>query len=93
MPQHASTHRYVAALPVLCFVLVFCWLRLIGISVQEFLEQGALTVTGYLRPRPDPLTEHALRTAFAELDKELANILGDRIPNGNGDPMPYGSRD
>ncbi|MGH3279098.1 MAG: hypothetical protein ACRDNW_08170 [Trebonia sp.] len=85
MPQHALTYRYVAALQVLCLALACLWLRLIGVSAREFLAQATLTVTGYLRPRPNPLTEQALRAAFAELDKELADILGDR--------MPYDGRD
>jgi hypothetical protein len=37
-------------------------------------------VTGYLRHRPDPAVENALRAAFADLDKDLARILGDRSP-------------
>ncbi|HEX4290125.1 MAG TPA: hypothetical protein VH021_14480 [Trebonia sp.] len=39
---------------------------------------AALTVSGHLRRRPDPDCESALRTAFAELDAELAMILGNR---------------
>jgi hypothetical protein len=44
----------------------------------DFLAQAAHTVSGYLRRRPDPACESALRTAFAELDAELAAILGNR---------------
>jgi hypothetical protein len=32
-------------------------------------------VSGYLRPRPDPWLEVALREAFAEFDRDLAAIL------------------
>jgi hypothetical protein len=32
-------------------------------------------VSGYLRPRPDPWLECALRGAFAEFDRDLAVIL------------------
>lgn len=51
-------------------------------SVKELFGQAALTVSGHLRRRPDPACESALRAAFAELDEELAEILGDRIPSG-----------
>jgi hypothetical protein len=47
-------------------------------SFRDFLAHGALTVSGYLRRRPDPACEIALRAAFAELDAELAAILGNR---------------
>jgi hypothetical protein len=42
-------------------------------------------VTGYLRPRPDPAAEQALRAAFAELDRDLAEILGDRTLSRRAD--------
>ena len=35
----------------------------------------ALTVSGYLRRAPDPVSEAALRAAFAEFDRELTTIL------------------
>jgi len=47
-------------------------------SLGGFLAHAALTVSGHLRRRPDPACESALRTAFAELDSELALILGNR---------------
>jgi len=47
-------------------------------SIGDFLAHAALTVSGHLRRRPDPACESALRTAFAELDAELARILGNR---------------
>jgi len=65
---------------MLGLALVFLWLRLTGVSLRELFAHAALTVTGYLRPRPDPAVEHALRAAFADLDRDLAEILGDRIP-------------
>jgi hypothetical protein len=37
-------------------------------------------VTGHLRRRPDKATERRLRAMFAELDKELTAVLGDRRP-------------
>ena len=47
-------------------------------SIRDLFGHAALTVSGHLRPRPDPACESALRAAFAELDAELAEILGDR---------------
>jgi hypothetical protein len=47
-------------------------------SFGDFLADAVHTVSGYLRRRPDPACESALRTAFAELDAELAAILGNR---------------
>lgn len=79
MLPHLLSVRYVDVLPVLGVVLAFfAGLRLSGVGVREFFAHAVLTVTGYLRPRPDPAVEHALRTAFAEVDRELAGILGDR---------------
>ena len=51
-------------------------------SVRDLFGHAALTVSGHFRRRPDPACESALRTAFAELDAELADILGDRIQPG-----------
>lgn len=78
MSRHVLSVDCVAVLPLLGLALVFLWLRLTGVSVRELCAHAALTVTGYLRPRPDPAIEHALRTAFADLDRDLAEILGDR---------------
>jgi len=47
-------------------------------SIRDLVGHAALTVSGHLRPAPDPACESALRAAFAELDAELAEILGDR---------------
>ena len=51
-------------------------------SIRDLLGHAALTVSGHLRPGPDPKCESALRAAFAELDAELAEILGDRTRPG-----------
>jgi hypothetical protein len=80
MPRHMFSVHYVDVLLMLGLALVFLWLRLIGVSVRARFGHAALTVTGYLRPRPNPAVEEALRTAFADLDRDLARILGDRIP-------------
>jgi hypothetical protein len=53
-----------------------------GSSFRDLLGHAALTVSGHLRRRPDPECESALRAAFAELDAELAEILGDRVKRG-----------
>lgn len=81
MPQHTLTFHYVDVLPMLSLALVFLWLRLTGVSVRALIAQAVLTVAGHLRPRPDPSTEQALRSAFADFDRELAEILGDRTPD------------
>jgi hypothetical protein len=77
--QMFSVH-YVDVLLMLGLALVFLWLRFIGVSVRALFANATLTVTGYLRPRPNPAVEDALRTAFAELDRDLARILGVRTP-------------
>lgn len=68
MSRHVLSVHYTDVLPML------------GLALQERFAHAALTVTGYLRPRPDPALEHALRTAFADLDRDLAVILGHGIP-------------
>jgi hypothetical protein len=88
MSRHVLSVHYVDVLPMLVLAMVFLWLRLIGVSVRERCAHAALTVTGYLRPRPDPAVEHALRTAFADLDRDLAEILGDRTPRNTLDRSP-----
>jgi len=80
MSGHVFTFHYVDVLPMLALAFVFLWLRLIGVCVREVFGYAALTVTGYLRRRPNPATEHALRAAFVTLDRDLAEILGDRTP-------------
>ncbi len=85
MTQHTVTFRYVDVLLMLNLALILLWLRLKGVNLRELLAQGALTVSGYLRRRPDPAIEQALRTAFSSLDEELAEILGDRTPQGTFD--------
>lgn len=90
MSQHAFTLLYVDVPSILCLAVVFLWLKIIRVSLRKLLAQAALTVTGYLRPRPDPSAEHALRAAFTDLDKELAEILGGRAAGLTGrraDPL------
>jgi hypothetical protein len=72
-------------LVLLSLATVFLWMRLTRVSVRDLGARAALTVTGYLRPRPDPAAERALRSAFAELDRDLAEILGDRTVRRRAD--------
>lgn len=83
--QHALSTSYFDVLAVLGIAMALLWLSMARISVRDVGARAALTVTGYLRPRPDPAAEQALRTAFAELDRDLAEILGDRTVRGRAD--------
>jgi hypothetical protein len=76
--QSALSVSSVDVLAALGIAMVLLWLRMTGVSVRDVGARAALTVTGHLRPRPDPAAEQALRAAFAELDRDLAEILGDR---------------
>jgi hypothetical protein len=77
MSRHTISVHYI---DVLTMLVVALRLRLVGVGLRELLAQAVLTVTGYLRRRPDPSLESTLRAAFAELDEGLAAILGDRTP-------------
>ena len=68
--------------------LFILWLLLAGYSIRNFSARAVLSLTGYLRTRPDPWLEGALRTAFAEFDRELAVIMQDR----NGPVLPMTNR-
>lgn len=85
MSRRTLTFRCVEVPSKLGPALAAAWLRSITGRLLEFAAQAALTVTGYLCPRPDPVLECLLRTAFTDLDKELAQILGDRTPHGMRD--------
>ena len=84
MSRHLLHVNYVEVLPMLSVAMVFLWLMRAGVSVRQRCAQAVLTVTGYLRPRPDRSVEDALRAAFAELDRDLAALLGDRNPHREG---------
>ena len=71
--------NYVDVLPMLG-AMTFPWLTLARVSTRQWCAQAMLTVTGHLRPRPARSVEDALRAAFAELDNDLAALLGDRNP-------------
>ena len=83
MSRHVLHVNYVQVL-LLLGVAIFLWLTLAGVSVRQRCAQAALTVSGYLRPRPARSVEDALRAAFAELDRDLAALLGDRYPRRGG---------
>jgi len=64
------------------------WLLLAGYSIRNLSARAVLSLSGYLRSRPDPWLEGALRTAFAEFDRELAMIMQDR----SGPVLPMTNR-
>lgn len=80
MSRRVFHANYVDVLPMLGAALTGLWLTLARLSVRQWCAQAMLTVTGHLRPRPARSVEHALGAAFAELDKDLAALLGDRNP-------------
>ena len=82
MSRHVLHENYVEVLPMLGAAVSFLWLMLAG--VRQRCAQAVLTVTGYLRPRPARSVEDALRAALAELDRDLAALLGDRNPRRRG---------
>ena len=84
MSRHVLHVNYVDALSMLGAVIFFLWLMFARVSVRQRCAQAVLTVTGYLRPRPARSVEEALRAAFAELDRDLAALLGDRNPHREG---------
>ncbi len=46
--------------------------------MRDLAARAILSLTGYLRARPDPWLERTLRRALAEFDRELAVIMHDR---------------
>lgn len=85
MEDHGVNVTYADSSVMLGLALIMLWLRLTGRSLRPLMSQTALSVSGYLRPRPDEAMESALRSAFTQLDKELAAVLGDR-------PIPHPHR-
>jgi hypothetical protein len=49
-------------------------------GIRELCGYVLLSVAGHFRPRPAPALEDALRSAFGNLDRELAAILDRRYP-------------
>jgi hypothetical protein len=77
VPRHPLCVSCGAGLTLLAAVTLY-FARLYEVSPRALCGQTALSVTGYLRRRPDQAAEYRLRLMFAELDEELAAILGDR---------------
>jgi len=84
MSRHVLHENYVEVLPMLGVAVIFRWVMLACVGARRRCAQAVLTVTGYLRPRPARSVEDALRAAFAELDRDLAALLGDRYPRRGG---------
>jgi hypothetical protein len=78
MVHLAFSVPYAGMSAMLGLALVVLWLQLCGKNLKDVVTQAALSLTGYLRPRPDQALECTLRSAFTQLDKELAAVLGDR---------------
>jgi hypothetical protein len=79
MSRHVPVN-YADVLPMLGAAMLLIWLLLAGVSVRQRCAQAMLTMTGYLRPRPARAVENTLRAAFAELDRDLAALLGHHAP-------------
>jgi hypothetical protein len=75
---HSVGIQYAAVVVMLGIGVLTLWLLLAGYSIKGLSARATLSLTGYLRPRPDPWLEGTLRAAFAEFDRELALILHDR---------------
>jgi hypothetical protein len=78
MAHHAFSVPYSDISAMLGLALVILWLQLCGKNLRDLSAQIALSLSGYLRRRPDKALECTLRSAFTQLDKELATVLGDR---------------
>jgi hypothetical protein len=89
--QFSDGIQYAGVSVMLGIGLLTVWLVLAGDSVRSLSARAILSLTGHLRPRPDPWLEGTLRVAFAEFDRELALILQDRGPKRPVSP-PLDSR-
>ena len=78
MEHHALNVPNVGISAMLGLALFILWLQLCGKNLRYVFTAAALFLSGYLRPRPDQALECTLRSAFTQLDKELAAVLGDR---------------
>ncbi len=79
MTQGQLNVPYVDGLALLAAACVLLWLRLTGRCPSQLCARAALAVGGYLRRRPDRATEARVRSAFAELDRDLDAVLGQRV--------------
>jgi hypothetical protein len=77
--QGEITVPYIDGLALLGAAFILLWLRLSGRSPWQLCADAALTVSGHLRRRPDRATATRVRTAFAELDRDLNAVLGQHV--------------
>lgn len=75
---HSLGIHYTGVSMMLGIGLLTLWLLFAVYSIRGLSARAILSLTGYLRTRPDPWLEGTLRAAFAEFDRELAMILQDR---------------
>ena len=75
---HSVSIQYAAVVVILGIGVFILWLLRAGYSIKDLSARTTLSLTGYLRTRPDPWLEGSLRAAFAEFDRELALILQER---------------
>lgn len=75
---HSAGIQYATAVVILGVSVFILWLLRVGYSIKDLSARTTLSLTGYLRTRPDPWLEGTLRAAFAEFDHELARILQER---------------
>ena len=75
---HSVSIQYAAVVVILGIGVFILWLLRAGYSIKDLSARTTLSLTGYLRTRPDPWLEGSLRAAFAEFDRELALILKER---------------
>ena len=75
---HSVGIQYAAVVAMLGIGVFILWLLRARYSIRDLSARTTLSLTGYLRTRPDPWLEGTLRAAFAEFDHELARILQER---------------
>ena len=75
---HSVGIQYAAVVLMLGIGVLALWVLLARYSIKDLSARATLSLTGYLRTRPDPWLEGTLRAAFAEFDRELALILQER---------------
>ena len=78
MAHHAFSVPYACISAMFGLALVAVGLRHRNGNLRSLVAKAALAVSGHLRHRPDQAMEHTLRSAFRQLDDELAAVLGDR---------------
>ena len=75
---HSVGIQYAAVVAMLGVGVFTLWLLRAGYSIRDLSARATLSLSGYLRTRPDPWLEGTLRVAFTEFDRELALILKER---------------